>query len=229
MFDFPRMTHNRDTDKLPTEGSLAKHGITNEISKGTLAVDDSRGGNVLHAKSSGSVGILPHRSTELGGLSKQETHSLVLSNKSQDGANKEDEFLSSLVMPFQSHTKEGKGSFEGLYLPPLPAFDISNISATLSSKTTLSHISSNGSLLSSNRDTLGRVPEGEVGSFAPTTQSSETVPSASDLPITASQSRKKLTGQESLVKIRKSNSKTFELSKEKLTQAPREKYCPTGI
>lgn len=149
---------------------------------------------------------------------------------------KEDEFLSSLVTPLHSHTKNGKGIFEDLYLPPLPAPDSSNILAPLPSKTSLSQVS-----LSSNRDVLESVPEGEEKSPRNTGQaakSSETIPSASDLSakppsspghsLTGSQSKKKLTSQESSARVKKGNSKTTEPSKEKLFQGTREKYCPTG-
>ena len=223
--------------KLTTVESSSQCSVNSQV---TLNAQDSSSNNLLHAKSLGSVGVPPRPLGALPELSKQETQSLVLSNKSQDSATKENDFLSSLVTPHRSHTKEGIGIFEDLYLPPLPTPDMSQMLAPLPTKTSLPQITSNSSLLGSHIDTLGSVLEEEQASSNQETKSSEMRLSTSDLPtkqqpsgspghsLASSQSRKKLYGQESLNKMKRNNSKAIELSKEKLLQVTREKYCPTG-
>lgn len=235
-FAIPESSTSEDAVNVKVTESTTKSNVIKDGSRDALAADAHGSTNRLHAKSFGSIGLSPHHRRQFGELCKQETQSLVLSNKSQETAMKEDEFLSSLVTPLHSHTKNGKGIFEDLYLPPLPAPDSSNILAPLPSKTSLSQVS-----LSSNRDVLESVPEGEEKSPRNTGQaakSSETIPSASDSSakppsspghsLTGSQSKKKLTSQESSARVKKGNSKTTEPSKEKLFQGTREKYCPTG-
>ena len=165
----------------------------------------------------------------------------MLSNKSQESASKVDDFLSGLVTPHCSHTKDGKGVFEDLYLPPLPPPDVSQILAAVPSKTPVPVNSSSSSILGNRMDTLGSVLEEEPASSSQDTKSSEVTLSISDLTmkqkplgppghsLTTSNSRKKLYGQDSVTKMRRSNSKVMELSKEKLLQGTREKYCPTGM
>ena len=196
-----------------------------------LTIDNAGSSNPLHAKSSEYLGHFPLRQKELGELFKLESRSLVLSNKSQDTADRDGEFLSSLVTPLHSSTKQGKGIFEDLYFPPLPTPDLSQILGRSPSRTTaLPQLPSNESLLNNSRGNLD-----EEGSSAQGTQKFVSLPSASELPMKpqpsstghslgTSQSRKKLVGQESLPRVacRKSN------SKEKFIHAPREKYCPTG-
>ena len=199
--------------------------------------------NLLHAKSVGSLGAPSHPQQTLPQhLSKQETQSLVLSKESQESASKVDNILSDLLTPQRSHTKEGKGTFEDLYLPPLSPPDISQIlSSTVPSKTPVLANSSNSSILGNRLDTLGSVLEEEQASYIQDPKSSEATLSNSDLStkpkplgspghsLTASNSRKKLYGQDSVTKMRRNVSKVnMELSKEKLLQGTREKYCPTG-
>lgn len=223
----------RDTAEKTSSNCIS---IT-EVSKDNvmLTIDNAGSSNPLHTKSSEYLGHSPLHQRELGELSKLESHSLVLSNKSQDTADKDGEFLSSLVTPLHSSTEQGKGIFEDLYFPPLPAPDLSQILSRSSSRTTVvPQVLANGSLLNNSRDNLAIVQENEEGSSAQGTQNFVSLPSASELPMKSqpsstghsltSQSRKKLVGQESLPRVtsRKSN------SKEKFIHAPREKYCPTG-
>lgn len=221
----------RDT----TEESSSKC-ISSTKVKDILILDNTGSSNPLHAKSSESLGHSQLHQRELGELSKLESRSLVLSSKSQNTADKEGEFLSSLITPLHSNIKEGKGIFEDLYFPPLPAPDHSQILGRSPSRTTaLPQIPSNNGLLNNGHDNLAIVQEDEESSSAQEMQSFVTLPSASELPmkvqpsssghsLSTSQSRKKLMGQESLSKVtyRKSN------SKEKFIHAPREKYCPIG-
>ena len=202
----------------------------------SLNAQDPSSNNLLHAKSVGSFGSPSHPQQTLPELSKQETQSLVLSKES---ASKVDDFLSGLVTPHRSHTKDGKGVFEDLYLPPLPPPDVSQILATVPSKTPVPVNSSSSSILGNRMDTLGSVLEEEPAS-SQDTKSSEVTVSISDLTVkqkplgspghslTTSNSRKKLYGQDSVTKMKRGSSKIMELSKEKLLQGTREKYCPTG-
>lgn len=215
--------------------------VDNQTSLSTSAQDPNSNG-LLHAKSFGSFGApSSHLQRTLPELSKQETHSLVLSNKSQESASKSDDFLSGLVIPHKSHAKEGKGTFNDLYLPPLTLPDMSQILASGPSKTPIPMNSSNGSILGNRMDALGSVLEEEPASSSRDSKSSEVTLSVADLtvkqkplgspgyPLTTSNSRKKLHGQDSATKMRRIGSKIMELSKEKLLQATREKYCPTGM
>ena len=210
-------------------------------SRSSLDAQDSSSTNMLHAKSLGSLGVpsLPQKSKPE--LSSQETRSLVLSNKSQDSALKVDDFLSSLVTPHHSHTKEGQGIFQDLYLPPLPAPDMSQIFVASKTPAPGSVNSLNNSILSSRVGTLGSVIEEESTASSGDNKSSEVTLSVSEFTarqkpldsaghqLTTSNSRKKLVGQDSLTKMKRSNSKAMDLSKDKLLQATREKYCPTGM
>lgn len=218
--------------KLTIDEPSIQFSVDNQTS---LSARDPGSNDLLHAKSFGSFGApSSHSQRTLPELSKQETHSLVLSNKSLESASKSDDFLSGLVIPHKSHTKEGKATFEDLYLPPLTPPDLSQI---LAAKTPNP---SNGSILGSRMDALGSVLEEEPASSGQDSKSSEVTLSVSDLtmkqkplgspghPLTTSNSRKKLHGQDSATKMRRIGSKTMELSKEKLLQATREKYCPTG-
>ena len=208
----------------------------------SLSAQDPSSNGLLHAKSFGSFGAPSSNSQRtLPELSKQETHSLVLSNKSQESASKSDDFLSGLVVPHKSHAKEGKGTFNDLYLPPLILPDMSQILASGPSKTPIPMNSSNGSILGNCMDALGSVLEEETASSSQDSKSSEVTLSVADLtmkqktlgspghPLTTSNSRKKLHGQDSATKMRRIGSKIMELSKEKLLQATREKNCPTGM
>ena len=234
-FAIPESSVSGDTGDPPVEEPTSKCDTNNEACKDALTVKDHGSINPLHAKSSGFIGFSQnHRKELIGDLSKQGTHSLLLTNKSQTSAAEEDGFLSSLITPLHSHTKEGKGVFEDLYLPPLPPPDMSHIIAPLPSKSSPRQVTST---TSSNCDTLGVVPEdGETTprNTSQATNSSESISAASDLPTKSpsspghSQSRKKPTSHESSARLRKGNSKTLELSKDKLFRPPREKYCPTG-
>lgn len=222
----------RDTAEESSPNCLS---ITEVSKDNMLTIDNAGSSNPLHAKSD-YLGHSPLCQRELSELSKLESRSLVLSNKSQGTADKDGEFLSSLVTPLQSCTKQGEGVFEDLYFPPLPAPDLSQILGRSPSGTTaLPKVTSNGSLLNNSRDNLAIVQEDEQDSPAQGTQNFMSLPSSSELPkpqpsstghsLTTSQSRKKLVGQESLPRVtsRKVN------SKEKFIHVPREKYCPTGI
>ena len=209
---------------------------------------DSSNHSILQAKSMGSFGpgALSHPQNTLPELTRQETRSLVLSNKSQDSASQQDDFLSSLVTPHHSQTKEGKGMFVNLYLPPLPHPDASqNVpGAALQSKTPIPlYAASNSSTVNNRMDTLGSLLEEEPtpSNSGQETKTSEVTLSVSELAPkqkpsssprhlpTNAHSRKKLYGQDTLNKLKRVSSKGLELSsKEKSLQAPREKYCPTG-
>ena len=225
--------------KLTIEEPSIQPSVNSHIS---LNAQDSSSNNLLYAKSMGSFGAPPHPQQTLPELSKQETQSLVFSNRSQDSASKVDDFLSGLVTPQRSHTKDGKGMFEDLYLPPLSPPDTSQILATMSSKTPIPVNSSNSSILGNRVDTtLGSVLEEEQASSGQDTKNSDVTLSISDLSmkqkssgspghsLTTSNSRKKLYGQDSVTKMKRNSSKIMELSKEKLLQATREKYCPAGM
>lgn len=225
--------------KVTIEEPSIKFSVDNQTS---LSARDPSSNSLLHAKSIGSFGApSSHIQQTLPELSKQETHSLVLSNKSQDSASKSNDLLSGLVVPHRSHTKEGKGIFEDLYLPPLAPPDLSQILAAGPSKTPIPVNSSNSGILGNHMDTLGSVLEEEPASSSQDNKSSDITLSISDLSmkqkplgspgdsLTTSNSRKKLHGQDSVTKMRRASSKIMELSKVKLLQATREKYCPIGM
>ena len=244
MFAGPKINVTRETCKLSDEGSFSRCDDIG-LSKDTLRVHvhDRSSSNLLQAKSSGPVGFSSSQQRAASGLSKQETHSLILLNKSQkEATTKEEEFLSSLLTPHHSQTKEGKGTFKDLYFPPLPPPDASLIMASLQPRRSLPHVTPTSSLLSSQLNILGSLPEDGTTSPRNTctsqeTKSSEKIPAPPDLPTKlppsspdhsalniGSQSRKRLAGQESQTKFKMTN------SKEKLLQATltREKCCPTG-
>lgn len=235
----PRNSISEEMCKLTVEESTSHHGVNGQT---CLNAQDPSHDNALFAKSMGSLGVPSHPQRALPELSKQETQSLVLSNKSQDSASKVDDFLSSLVIPHRCHTMQGKGSFEDLYLPPLPAPGMSQVlAAAVPSKTPIPVNSSSSSTVGNHMDILGSVLEEEPASSSQDSKSSEMTLSVSDLAtkqkplgspghsLTTSNSRKKLYGQDSVTKMKKNSSKVMELSKEKLHQVTREKYCPTGM
>ena len=219
----------------------AEHSDSTAMQTLSVNVTDSDSGNLLHAKSSGSIGISPLQGQKqmLGDLSKPETHSLVLSNKSKEG-HSQDDFHSSLIAPCNANTEEGRGVFEDLYFPPLPPPDISQLAAPFQSKLSLPQINSNSSLLSSSQNALGIVAEDEESSTSDTNHEvdksldSETVPdtltktSPSSPGHSHGGNRRRLAGQDSLIRIKKSNSKIMDLAKDKFLNSTRENYCPTG-
>ena len=232
---------DRKTFELP-KGDFDKNVLSSTTGKDTLTLHDAASANLLHAKSSGAIGLSPlqgQKHLQVGNISGPETHSLVLSSKPQEDPTQEDDFLSSLVAPCRLHTKEGKGAFRDLYFPPLPAPDISQVVTPLQSKLSLSQVASNISVLCSSHNALGSVQEDEASSsLSGTNQEAKTSDSETGPTISAATSpsspghslrgsRKKLTGQDSLTKVRKSNSKIMELAKDKFLNT-REKYCPTG-